>query len=121
MARRWGIDKAVADEISKNKNVVGSDAVRGWQEPVLAETQTDTNKSGYQDTPALYGMDAKKANEVSELPKKVIFGEFDLSGHGIVVGADFMNNMHLQIGDHLSVYSADEIKRMKAAYDRKEV
>ncbi len=110
--------EAVADEISKNKNVVGvTPFVAG---PVLAETQTDTNKSGYQDTPALYGMDAKKANEVSELPKKVIFGEFDLSGHGMVVGADFANNMHLQIGDHLSVYSADEIKRMKAAYDRKE-
>jgi len=110
--------EAVAEEISKNKSVVGvTPFVAG---PVLAETQGETNKPAYQDTPALYGMDPKKVKEVSELPKKVIFGEFDLSGHGMVVGTDFANNMHLQIGDHLSIFSADEIKRMKAAYDRKE-
>ena len=109
---------AVAEQISKNKNVLGvTPFVAG---PVLAETQGDTNRPAYQDTPALYGVDPKETKAVSELPKKVIFGEFDLSGHGMVVGGDFANNMHLQIGDHLSIYSADEIKRMKAAYDRKE-
>jgi lipoprotein-releasing system permease protein len=73
-----------------------------------------------QDAPVLRGVDPQSEGQVSELPRKVIFGNFDLSGHGMVVGEDFASNLHLQIGDHLSIYSASEIKKMKAAYDRKE-
>jgi len=56
----------------------------------------------------------------SQLSSNMVAGEFDLSGHGMVVGADFASNLRLQVGDHLSVYSASEIKKMKEAYDRKE-
>ena len=42
-----------------------------------------------------------------------------MSGRGLLVGADFANNLHLEVGDHLSIYSAREIKKMKAAHDQK--
>jgi lipoprotein-releasing system permease protein len=110
--------QAVADKIVTNKKVRGvAPFVIG---PVLVETQGDTNRQALQDAPVLRGVDPESEGKVSTLPSKIIFGKFDLSGHGMVVGTDFANNMHLQIGDHLSVYSAREIKKMKVAYDRKE-
>ena len=110
--------QAVADKIVVNKNVRGvAPFVMG---PVLVETQGDTNRLALQDAPVLRGVDPESEAKVSSLPSKVIWGKFDLSGHGMVVGVDFASNLHLQIGDHLSVYSAREIKKMKAAYDRKE-
>jgi lipoprotein-releasing system permease protein len=88
--------------------------------PVLVETQGDTNNPALQDAPILRGVDPQSEGTVSELPRKIIFGNFDLSGHGMVVGTDFANNLHLQLGDHLSIYSASEIKKMKEAYDHKQ-
>jgi lipoprotein-releasing system permease protein len=108
----------VAALISKNKRVRGvAPTVTG---PVLVETQGSTNNPALQDAPILRGVDPISEGKVSDLPRKVVFGNFDLSGHGMVVGEDFANNLHLQLGDHLSIYSASEIKKMKAAYDRKE-
>ena len=108
----------VAEIVSRNKNVQDvSPFVVG---PVLVETQGDTNHPAYQDAPTLRGMDPATDGNASQLSTNIMDGKFDLSGRGMVVGVDFANNLHLQIGDHLSVYSAREIKKMKAAHDRKE-
>ena len=109
---------AVVGLVSKNKNVRGvTPFVIG---PVLVQTLGDTNKQAYQDAPGLRGVDPQSDSKVSDLSHKLVAGDFDLSGHGMVVGADFASNLHLHIGDHLSVYSAREINKMKAAYERKE-
>ena len=108
----------VAETIAKNKNVKGvAPFVMG---PVLVETQGDTNRAGLQDTPVLRGVDVENEGKVSELPRKVVFGDFDLSGHGMVVGSNFAQNMNLRLGDHLAVYSAHEIKKMLDAYNHNE-
>jgi lipoprotein-releasing system permease protein len=108
---------AVADRISTNPNVRGvSPFVFG---PVLVETQGDTNRPALQDAPMLRGIDPQTEGKVSELPRDIIRGKFDLSGRGLLVGKDFANSLHLDIGDRLSVYSIREIKKMKAAHDRK--
>lgn len=110
--------EGVSSIISKNSHVRGvAPFVMG---PVLVETQGDTNRPALQDAPILRGADPNLEPKVSELPSKVIFGNFDLSGHGVVIGADFASNLQLSIGDHISIYSAREFKKMKAAYDRKE-
>ena len=46
-------------------------------------------------------------------------GKFDLSGRGVIVGVDFADNLQLQVGDTLSIYSVREIKKMKEARDHK--
>jgi lipoprotein-releasing system permease protein len=108
----------VTEIVSTNKNVLGvSPFVVG---PVLVETQGDTNRPAYQDAPTLRGMDPATDGNASQISSNMMAGKFDLSGRGMVVGVDFANNLHLQIGDHLSVYSAREIKKMKVAHDRKE-
>lgn len=108
----------VAEVISKNKNVQGvSPFVVG---PVLVETQGDTNHPAYQDAPTLRGMDPATDGNASQLSNNMVEGKFDLSERGMVIGVDLASYLHLQISDHLSVYSAREIKKMKAAHDRKE-
>jgi lipoprotein-releasing system permease protein len=108
----------VAAVIAENKNVRGvSPFVLG---PVLVETQGDTNRPALQDAPMLRGMDPKTEGKVSDLANEIKYGTNDLSGRGLIVGVDFANNLRLQVGDTLSIYSAREIKKMKQARDRKQ-
>src|ERR1700733_9545664 len=94
--------------VAANKNVRGvSPYVLG---PVLVETQGDSNHPAYQDAPMMRGVDPANEGKISRLPDEILpGGTFDLSGHGLVVGADFAGNLHLQVGDHLSVLSQSEI------------
>jgi len=110
---------ATAAVVAANKNVRGiSPFVFG---PVLVETEGDTNRTPLQDAPMLRGVDPATEGQVSKLPEEILpGGKFDLSGRGVIVGVDFADKMHLQVGDHLSLYSIREIKKMKAAHDRKE-
>ena len=104
--------------ISQNPNVIGvSPFVLG---PVLVETEGDTNHPALQDAPMMRGVDPATEGKVSRLPNYIIAGKFDLSGRGIIIGSDFADNLHLAVGDHLSIYSVREIKKMKQAYDNKE-
>jgi lipoprotein-releasing system permease protein len=110
--------QAVADRVAANKNVRGvSPFVFG---PVLVETSGDTNRPSLQDAPMLRGIDPATEGRISRLPQEIVEGKFDLSGRGLIVGVDFANNLGLRVGDHLSIYSAREIKKMKAAHDRKQ-
>ena len=110
--------EAIAREISTNRNVRGvSPFVFG---PVLVETEGTTNRPALQDAPMLRGLDPLTEGKISNLPKNIVEGQFDLSGRGVVVGADFAGNLHLSVGDKLSIYSARQIKRMKEARDKEE-
>ena len=109
---------AVADRIAANPEVQGvSPFVFG---PVLVETEGDTNHPAMQDAPMLRGVEPETEGKISNLPRSLIEGKFDLSGRGLLVGRDLANNLRLSVGDHLSIYSIREIKKMKAAHDRKE-
>ena len=111
--------EAVADRIVTDKNVLGvSPFVFG---PVLVETQGDTNKPALQDAPMLRGIEPATEGKISKLPDEILpGGKFDLSGRGVIVGVNFAENLRLSVGDHLSIYSAREIKKMKAAHDSKQ-
>lgn len=111
--------RQVETRVSKDKDVVGvSPFIFG---PVLVETEGTTNRPSLQDAPMLRGVDPKSEGQISKLPKEILpGGTFDLSGRGLVVGVDFADSMGLSVGDHLSIYSAREIKRMKDAIDKKQ-
>jgi lipoprotein-releasing system permease protein len=109
--------RQVARIIEENKAVRGvSPFVLG---PVLIETQGDSNRPSMQDAPMLRGVDPAAEAKVSKLPEEVKEGKFDLSGRGVLVGVDFADSLHLQVGDTLSIYSIREIKKMKQARDQK--
>jgi lipoprotein-releasing system permease protein len=110
--------QAAADKIAANRNVRGvSPFVFG---PVLVETAGDTNRPAMQDAPMLRGIDPATEGKISDLPRDIVDGKFDLSGRGLIVGSDFASNLRLSVGDRVSIYSAREIKKMKAAHDKKE-
>jgi lipoprotein-releasing system permease protein len=88
--------------------------------PVLVETEGTTNRASLQDAPMLRGIDPETEGKISNLPNDIVQGKFDLSGRGLIVGLDFANNLGLSVGDHLSIYSAREIKKMKDARNRKD-
>lgn len=106
----------VAALIAQNKNVRGvSPFVLG---PVLVETQGDSNRPSMQDAPMLRGVDPATEGKISKLPQEILpGGTFDLSGRGVLVGVDFADNLQLQVGDTLSIYSIREIKKMKEAHE----
>jgi lipoprotein-releasing system permease protein len=88
--------------------------------PVLVQTQPTADRPALQDAPMLRGVDPANESKVSKLPGEVIEGKFDLSGRGLLVGVDFADNLHLRVGDTLSLYSARQIQKMKAAHDHHE-
>jgi lipoprotein-releasing system permease protein len=103
----------VAAVIRSNKDVRGvSPFVLG---PVLVETQGDSNRPSMVDAPMLRGVDPANESKVSKLPEEIKRGTFDLSGRGVIVGVEFADNLQLQVGDTLSIYSPREIKKMKEA------
>ena len=108
----------VMDLVAANKNVRGVTPFTFG--PVLVETQAETNRPSLQDAPMLRGIDPLTEDKVSNLPRSVREGKFDLSGRGLLVGVDFARALHLQVGDRLSIYSAREIKKMKAGRDKNE-
>jgi lipoprotein-releasing system permease protein len=103
----------VAAVVAKNPNVRGvSPFVFG---PVLVKTEFGTNRASMQDAPMLRGVDPLQEGKVSKLPGQVKWGKFDLSGRGVLVGRDFADNLGLQVGDTISIYSMGEIKKLKVA------
>ena len=106
----------VARLVSSNQNVLSvSPFVAG---PVLLETQGETNRPALQDAPLLRGIDPGDSGTVGAL-KKDLIGSLDLSGHGILVGVDFADHLSLRVGDHLSIFSITEIKKIQDALKNK--
>jgi lipoprotein-releasing system permease protein len=109
---------AVAATVAKNPHVRGvTPFIAG---PVLLKTGGDTNVPSMQDTPVLRGVDVAREEKVSELPHRIVFGNFDLSGHGIVVGAELARNLRLRLGDHVSIYTSREAEKIREAVERKD-
>jgi lipoprotein-releasing system permease protein len=99
--------------VSSNKNVRGvAPFVLGQ---VLVETEpADTNaQQSLTAAPWIRGVDVNAESSVSILPKSIIAGSFDLGGRGLVIGSDFASNLKLSVGDHVSIYSPADLKKMK--------
>ena len=97
--------------VSSNRNVTGvAPFLLG---PVLAETQPTNGTSALFTTPFIRGVDINTEGSVSALPRSVLpGGSFDLSGQSIVIGSVFAEQNGLDIGDHVSIYSPSELKKM---------
>jgi lipoprotein-releasing system permease protein len=85
---------------------------------VLAEIARTKTESLY-DSPIVRGIHPQLETNVSLIPRSLIAGTFDVSGRGALIGRDFASGMHLQVGDRISVYSPEEIKRWKQIVEQK--
>jgi lipoprotein-releasing system permease protein len=81
--------------------------------PVLAETD-----DGRVFAPEIRGIDPAVEHTVSILPDSIVFGEFDVSGNGLLVGRDFAQGMGLMVGDRLTIYSIRDLRKMGESFKK---
>jgi lipoprotein-releasing system permease protein len=106
----------LADKISRFKTVKGaSPFILG---PVMVQTEGPTNLARIVDAPMLRGVDSESEGKISKLPEQIVDGEFNLGGHGLVIGSNFAENLHLRVGDHLSIFSMGELNRLRTAHNQ---
>ncbi len=106
----------LASVIARSSNVTSvAPVILG---PVLVETEGPTNRPPLQDAPTLRGFDMDTEGRTSKLTNQMVDGEFNLAGHGLVVGVNFAENMHLTVGDHLAIYSKGAMEQIRRAAGR---
>ena len=79
---------------------------------VLLETQSDTSQPMVA-APWVRGADPQYESRVTVLPTSIVQGEFDVSGHGLLVGSEFARTMRLHVGDRVAIYSPRDLAKMK--------
>lgn len=105
----------VMSAVTSNRNVKGvAPFVLG---PVLLETQPVSGQSLVW-APTMRGVDSQSESNVSVLPRSIKEGDFDLAGHGLLVGSAFAERMDLRVGDHVAIYSHRQLKKMRESRAR---
>jgi lipoprotein-releasing system permease protein len=100
----------IASLVASNHNVKGvAPMVIGR---VLVKTQPKAGQA-LVDAPVVRGVAPEAEAEVSNLLSNLVEGSFDLREHGLAVGTAFAENMDLQVGDRVAVYSPEDLKRME--------
>ena len=87
--------------------------------PAMLQTQPAfTNEQPLVSGAVLRGIDPDLETNVSVLPCSVIRGEFDVSGHGLLIGSRLAYNLQLDVGDHLTLVTANTLARWQKAQKR---
>ena len=50
---------------------------------------------------------------MSELPRSLVAGKFDLERNGLIVGTAFAENLDLRVGDFVEVFTPDDWTKMQ--------
>ena len=85
---------------------------------VMIKTQPQTG-SPQIEAPVMRGIDPKAEQKVSNLPRSVIYGKFDVSGNGLLVGRELAHSLGLKVGDRLAVYSPANLQKMEEGMRQK--
>jgi lipoprotein-releasing system permease protein len=90
---------------------------------VMMETTTNNHSpKPYDSAPYLRGIDPEAETNVSSLATNIIEGEFDVSGHGILVGSVLARDLGIEVGDTVNVSTARDVQKMVEGYkEKKEV
>lgn len=80
---------------------------------VLMQTQPDPALRGPQSfAPIVRGIDSALEGRVSVLTNRVIEGEFDLRGAGVLVGSSLADQLRVSVGDRVALHSTAALDRM---------
>jgi len=108
--------RGVMSIVSSNKHVKGVAPFVGTQ--VLMETTTNEHSSLIRDTaPYLRGIDADAEKTVSTLASSVMYGTFDVTGHGILLGRVLAGEMKVQVGDIVNISTGEDVRKMRQSYE----
>jgi lipoprotein-releasing system permease protein len=108
---------ALMSIVSSNQNVKGVAPVVMGQ--VILETQPKTGQSQVS-APWVRGIEPRYETNVSTLATSIKEGAFDVSGRGLLIGSTLADQLSLQVGDRLNIYSPAELKKMKDAQSKEQ-
>ncbi|MDA7631324.1 ABC transporter permease [Verrucomicrobia bacterium] len=81
--------------------------------PIVIETQRGERYSQIA-APFLRGIDSETNNQVSDLEKSVVTGDFQsIDGNGLLIGSALANRLSLSIGDPVAVYSMSLLREVR--------
>jgi lipoprotein-releasing system permease protein len=87
-------------------------------EKVLLKSEPSQGQ-GRADTPFLRGIVPELETNLTILPRSIVDGKFDVSDRGLLVGTEFAQNMRLNVGDRVSIYSTGEIEKWRKSVEEK--
>ena len=76
-------------------------------------------KSERVDTPFLRGIVPELETNLTILPHSIVAGKFDVSDRGLLIGTEFAQNMGLDVGDRVSIYSVGELEKWQKSIEEK--
>jgi lipoprotein-releasing system permease protein len=79
---------------------------------VLLETEPPDGQAQF-DAPILRGLDPALESRLTSLPTNIVEGKFDVSNGGLLIGTNFAFEKGLRVGDHVLLYSPEELKKLK--------
>jgi lipoprotein-releasing system permease protein len=79
---------------------------------VLLQTEPESGKPKF-GAPWVRGMDLRQEADAGMVRTNMVAGKLDLSGRGVVVGADFATSMELGIGDRVLILGPEELQKMR--------
>jgi ABC-type transport system, involved in lipoprotein release, permease component len=87
---------------------------------VLLQTEPGAQGQARPDTPFLRGIVPQLETNLTILPRSIVEGNFDVSDRGLLIGKEFAQNMRLEVGDRVSIYSVGEIKKWQKSIEEKQ-
>lgn len=100
----------VTSLVESNRNVTG--VAPSVIAQVLIKTKPTAGQAQVA-APFVRGVDQQSESKVSDLPKSLVAGKFDLEGRGLVVGSVFAEKMNLQVGDVVELRSPEDLRKME--------
>ena len=64
-------------------------------------------------TPALFGIDPNSKAIEDQLKPYVVFGEYDVSGNGVMLGRELAKQMGVTVGSIVSILSPEDLRRLR--------
>jgi lipoprotein-releasing system permease protein len=71
------------------------------------------------DTPFVRGIVSELESNLTILPHSIVTGKFDVSDRGLLIGTEFAQNLGLDVGDRVSIFSLGELEKWKKSIEEK--
>lgn len=114
--------KRVMSIISSNREVKAQGPFVIEKVLLKSDVPPNGNQSKAQraDTPFLRGIVPELETNLTILPHSIIAGKFDVSDRGLLIGSEFAQNMRLDVGDRVSIYSVGELEKWQKSIEEKQ-
>jgi lipoprotein-releasing system permease protein len=85
--------------------------------PVFLETEP-TRSEPQVGAPWIRGIDPQSKEGVAIIETNIVSGNFDVSGHGLLLGTDFASSVDLHVGDRVAIFMPRDLQKMKQSYNK---